>query len=57
MQSVDPATVHGIDVAITNLASSLPLTGDGKVKIIALPQSERFEGAQTIIKSGDIKLE
>jgi len=37
-----------IDVAITNLASSLPLTGDGKVKIVALPQSEPFEGAPDI---------
>ena len=37
-----------IDVAITNLASSLPLAGDGKVKIVALPQSEPFEGAPDI---------
>jgi tripartite-type tricarboxylate transporter receptor subunit TctC len=37
-----------IDVAITNLASSLPLTGDGKVKIVALPQSEPFEDASDI---------
>lgn len=32
-----------IDLAITNLASSLPLAQDGKVKILALPQSEPFE--------------
>jgi tripartite-type tricarboxylate transporter receptor subunit TctC len=37
-----------IDVAITNLASSLPLTGDGKVKIVALPQSEAFEDTPDI---------
>ena len=37
-----------IDVAITNLASSLPLAADGKVKILALPQSETFEGAPDI---------
>lgn len=32
-----------IDLAITNLASSLPLAQDGKVTILALPQSEPFE--------------
>jgi tripartite-type tricarboxylate transporter receptor subunit TctC len=32
-----------IDLAITNLASSLPLAEDGRVKILALPQSEPFE--------------
>ena len=37
-----------IDVAITNLASSRPLAEDGKVKILALPQSEPFEGAPDI---------
>jgi tripartite-type tricarboxylate transporter receptor subunit TctC len=37
-----------IDVAITNLASSLPLAEDGKVKILALPQSEPYEGAPDI---------
>ena len=33
-----------IDLAITNLASSLPLAEDGKVKILALPQSEPLRG-------------
>ena len=37
-----------IDIAITNLASSLPLAQDGKVKILALPQSEPFEDAPDI---------
>jgi tripartite-type tricarboxylate transporter receptor subunit TctC len=37
-----------IDVAITNLASALPLAKDGKVKILALPQSEPFEDAPDI---------
>ena len=37
-----------IDLAITNLASSLPLAEDGRVKILALPQSEPFEGAPNI---------
>jgi tripartite-type tricarboxylate transporter receptor subunit TctC len=37
-----------IDVAITNLASSLPLAKDGKAKILALPQSEPFEDAPDI---------
>jgi tripartite-type tricarboxylate transporter receptor subunit TctC len=37
-----------IDLAITNLASSLPLARDGKVKILALPQSEAFEDAPDI---------
>jgi tripartite-type tricarboxylate transporter receptor subunit TctC len=37
-----------IDVAITNLASSLPLAGNKKVKILALLQSEPFEGAPNI---------
>jgi tripartite-type tricarboxylate transporter receptor subunit TctC len=37
-----------IDVAITNLASSMPLAKDGKVKILALPQSEPFEEAPDI---------
>jgi tripartite-type tricarboxylate transporter receptor subunit TctC len=37
-----------IDLAITNLASSLPLAADGKVKILALPQSEPFEDAPDI---------
>jgi len=37
-----------IDLAITNLASSLPLAEDGKVKILALPQSEPYEGAPDI---------
>jgi tripartite-type tricarboxylate transporter receptor subunit TctC len=37
-----------IDLAITNLASSLPLAEDGRVKILALPQSEPFEGAPDI---------
>jgi tripartite-type tricarboxylate transporter receptor subunit TctC len=32
-----------IDLAITNLASSLPLAEDGRVKILALPQSEPFD--------------
>lgn len=37
-----------IDLAITNLASSLPLVEDGKVKVLALPQSEPYEGAPDI---------
>ena len=37
-----------IDLAITNLASSLPLAADGRVKILALPQSEPFEDAPDI---------
>ncbi len=37
-----------IDVAITNLASSLPLAGDGKVRILALLQSEAFQDAPDI---------
>ena len=37
-----------IDVAMTNLASSLPLAADGKVKILAVPQSEPFEDAPDI---------
>ena len=37
-----------IDVVLTNLASSLPLARDGKVKILALPQSEAFEDAPDI---------
>jgi tripartite-type tricarboxylate transporter receptor subunit TctC len=37
-----------IDVAITNLASSLPLAEDGKVKILALPQADPFEGAPDV---------
>jgi tripartite-type tricarboxylate transporter receptor subunit TctC len=37
-----------IGIAITNLASSLPLAADGKVKIVALPQSEPFEDAPDI---------
>jgi tripartite-type tricarboxylate transporter receptor subunit TctC len=37
-----------IDVAITNLASSLPLAREGNVKILALPQSQAFEGAPDI---------
>ena len=37
-----------IDVAITNLASSLPLAADGRVKILALPQSDAFEDAPDI---------
>jgi tripartite-type tricarboxylate transporter receptor subunit TctC len=37
-----------IDVAITNLASSLPLAADGKVKILALPQADPFEGAPDV---------
>jgi tripartite-type tricarboxylate transporter receptor subunit TctC len=37
-----------IDLAITNLASSLPLAADGKVKILALPQADSFEGAPDI---------
>lgn len=31
-----------IDVAITNLAISLPLTSDGKIKTFAVTQSESF---------------
>ncbi len=37
-----------IDLAITNLASSLPLAADGRVKILALPQSDPFEGAPDV---------
>ncbi len=37
-----------IDVAITNLASSLPLAEAGKVKILALPQGDPYEGAPDI---------
>ncbi len=37
-----------IDLAITNLASSLPLAADGRVKILALPQSEPFEDTPDI---------
>ncbi|MCX7309978.1 MAG: tripartite tricarboxylate transporter substrate binding protein [Afipia sp.] len=37
-----------IDVAISNLASSLPLAGDGKIKVLAVPQSEAFEDAPDI---------
>jgi len=37
-----------IDLAITNLASSLPLAQDGKVKVLALPQSDPFEDAPDI---------
>jgi tripartite-type tricarboxylate transporter receptor subunit TctC len=37
-----------IDVAITNLASSLPLAEDGKVKILALPQADPYEGTPDI---------
>jgi tripartite-type tricarboxylate transporter receptor subunit TctC len=37
-----------IDVAITNLVTSLPLANDGKIKILAVAQSEPFEGAPDI---------
>lgn len=37
-----------IDVAITNIASSLPLAADGKVKILALPQADAFENTPDI---------
>ena len=37
-----------IDVVLTNLASSLPLARDGKVKILALPQSDAFEDTPDI---------
>jgi tripartite-type tricarboxylate transporter receptor subunit TctC len=37
-----------IDVALANFASSLPLTGDGRIKIVAVPQSERYEDAPEI---------
>ena len=37
-----------IDLAITNLASSLPLAEDGKVKVLALPQSDTFEDTPDI---------
>ena len=34
-----------IDVAITNLATAIPLASQGKVRILALTQGTRFEGA------------
>lgn len=37
-----------IDVAITNLASSLPLAADGRVKILALPQADTYENTPDI---------
>jgi tripartite-type tricarboxylate transporter receptor subunit TctC len=37
-----------IDVAFSNLATSLPLASDGRVKILAVAQSESFVGAPEI---------
>ncbi|MFM9967229.1 MAG: Bug family tripartite tricarboxylate transporter substrate binding protein [Burkholderiales bacterium] len=37
-----------IDLAITNLATSLPLLKDGKVKVLALTQSSRFDATPSI---------
>lgn len=37
-----------IDLAITNLATGLPQSRQGKVKILALTQSSRFEGTPNI---------
>jgi tripartite-type tricarboxylate transporter receptor subunit TctC len=37
-----------IDVGITNLATSLPLAGDGRIKILAVTQSEPFEDTPDI---------
>ena len=37
-----------IDLAITNLATGLPLLKEGKVKVLALTQSTRFEGTPGI---------
>jgi tripartite-type tricarboxylate transporter receptor subunit TctC len=37
-----------IDVAITNLTAGLPLANEGKIKILALTRSDRFEPAPNI---------
>jgi len=37
-----------IDLAITNLATGLPLLKDGKIKMLALTQSSRFEATPSI---------
>jgi tripartite-type tricarboxylate transporter receptor subunit TctC len=37
-----------IDVAITNLATGLPLANQGKVRLVALTQSSRFDAAPSV---------
>ena len=37
-----------IDLAVTNLATALPQLRQGKIKVLAVPQARRFEGAPDI---------